>query len=108
MSDLQTAGCRVLDGVMVGKAIRDDLAGRVVRVQQALGRAPALGIVLVGTDPASEVYVRNKVRTGGESGLLVELIPPPATAPLRDRLGEVPPLNPSPAHDGILVQSPLP
>ena len=55
MGDLQTAGCRVLDGVMVGKAIRDDLAGRVVRVQQALGRAPALGIVLVGTDPASEV-----------------------------------------------------
>ena len=48
MGDLQTAGCRVLDGVVVGKAIRDDLAGRVVRVQQALGRPPALGIVLVG------------------------------------------------------------
>jgi methylenetetrahydrofolate dehydrogenase (NADP+) / methenyltetrahydrofolate cyclohydrolase len=72
--------CRVLDGVLVGKAIRDDLAGRVARVQQALGRPPALGIVLVGADPASEVYVRNKVRTGGESGLTVDLIRLPATA----------------------------
>ena len=108
MGDLQTAGCRVLDGVVVGKAIRDDLAGRVVRVQQALGRPPALGIVLVGADPASEVYVRNKVRTGGESGLTVDLIRLPATASLEDVLGEVRRLNASPAHDGILVQSPLP
>ena len=61
--------CRVLDGVVVGKAIRDETRpARVVRVQAALGRPPALGIVLVGDDPASEVYVRNKVRTGGESG----------------------------------------
>ena len=102
------AECRVLDGVVVGKAIRDDLAGRVVRVQQALGRPPALGIVLVGADPASEVYVRNKVRTGGESGLTVDLIRLPATASLEDVLGEVRRLNASPAHDGILVQSPLP
>src|SRR6476620_3952819 len=108
MGDLQMARCRVLDGVMVGKAIRDDLAGRVVRVQQALGRPPALGIVLVGADPASEVYVRNKVRTGGESGLTVDLIRLPATASLDDVLGEVRRLNASPAHDGILVQSPLP
>ncbi len=108
MGDLQTAQCRVLDGVVVGKAIRDDLAGRVVRVQQALGRPPALGIVLVGADPASEVYVRNKVRTGGESGLTVDLIRLPATASLEDVLGEVRRLNASAAHDGILVQSPLP
>jgi 5,10-methylene-tetrahydrofolate dehydrogenase/methenyl tetrahydrofolate cyclohydrolase len=49
------AECRVLDGVVVGRAIRDDLAPRVQRVQDALGRPPALGIVLVGDDPASEV-----------------------------------------------------
>jgi methylenetetrahydrofolate dehydrogenase (NADP+)/methenyltetrahydrofolate cyclohydrolase len=108
MGDVQTGGCRVLDGVVVGKAIRDDLAGRVSRVQAALGRPPALGIVLVGEDPASEVYVRNKVRTGGESGLTVDLIRLPATASLDDVLGAVRRLNASPAHDGILVQSPLP
>ena len=100
--------CRVLDGVVVAKAIRDDLAGRVRAVQEALGRPPGLGIVLVGDDPASQVYVRNKVKTGGESGLHVELIRLPATASLADVLGEVRRLNASDVHDGILVQSPLP
>jgi methylenetetrahydrofolate dehydrogenase (NADP+) / methenyltetrahydrofolate cyclohydrolase len=100
--------CRVLDGVVVAKAIRDDLADRVRAVQAALGRPPGLGIVLVGEDPASEVYVRNKVKTGGESGLIVDLIRLPATASLDDVLGEVRRLNASPVHDGILVQSPLP
>ena len=108
VNDVQMVGCRVLDGVVVGKAIRDDLAERVRRVQAALGRPPALGIVLVGGDPASEVYVRNKVRTGGESGLTVDLIRLPATAALDEILGEVRRLNASPVHDGILVQSPLP
>ena len=103
-----SAGCRVLDGVVVGKAIRDDLAGRVRALQLALGRPPGLGIVLVGEDPASEVYVRNKVRIGAESGLHVELIRLPSTATLADVLGEVRRLNASDVHDGILVQSPLP
>jgi methylenetetrahydrofolate dehydrogenase (NADP+) / methenyltetrahydrofolate cyclohydrolase len=102
------AECRVLDGVVVGKAIREALADRVRAVQQALGRPPALGIVLVGEDPGSEVYVRNKVRTGGESGLTVDLIRLPATTSLEAVLGEVRRLNASPDYDGILVQSPLP
>jgi methylenetetrahydrofolate dehydrogenase (NADP+)/methenyltetrahydrofolate cyclohydrolase len=62
--------------------------------------------VLVGADPASEVYVRNKVRTGGESGLTVDLIRLPGDEPrVDDVLAEVRRLNASPAHDGILVQS---
>jgi len=108
MSDLQTAPCRVLDGVAVAKAIRDGLAERVATLRGRLGRPPALGIVLVGNDPASEVYVRGKVRTGAESGLTVDLIRMPATASLDDLLAEVRRLNASPAHDAILVQSPLP
>jgi len=100
--------CRVLDGVVVAKAIRDDLADRVRAVRAALGRPPGLGIVLVGEDPASEVYVRNKVKTGGDSGLVVDLIRLPATASLDDVLAVVRRLNASPVHDGILVQSPLP
>ena len=100
--------CRVLDGVVVAKAIRDDLADRVAAARAALGRPPALGIVLVGDDPASAVYVRNKVKTGGESGLTVDLIRLPATASLDEVLATVRRLNASPAHDGILVQSPLP
>jgi methylenetetrahydrofolate dehydrogenase (NADP+)/methenyltetrahydrofolate cyclohydrolase len=100
--------CRVLDGVVVAKAIRDDLADRVRAVQQVLGRPPALGIILVGDDPASQVYVRGKVKTGAESGLTVDLIRLPATTSLEAVLAEVRRLNASPDHDAILVQSPLP
>ena len=105
MGDLQTAGCRVLDGVVVGKAIRDDLAGRVARVQQALGRPPALGIVLVGADPASEVYVRNKVRSRRRVRPdACDLIRLPATTwPLDEVLALVRSLDADPAIDGILV-----
>jgi len=100
--------CRVLDGVLVAKSIRDDLAGRVVALRERLGRPPALGILLVGDDPASEVYVRGKVRTGAESGLTVDLIRLPASTSLDTVLAEVRRLNASPVHDAILVQSPLP
>ena len=72
------------------------------------GRPPCLGIVLVGEDPASEIYVRNKVKAGTESGLRVDLQRLPAAAPLADLLALVERLNASDAHDGILVQAPLP
>jgi methylenetetrahydrofolate dehydrogenase (NADP+)/methenyltetrahydrofolate cyclohydrolase len=72
------------------------------------GRPPGLGIVLVGENPASEIYVRNKVKAGSETGLWVDLQRLPATASLRDLLALVARLNASDAHDGILVQAPLP
>jgi len=72
------------------------------------GRPPGLGIVLVGDNPASEVYVRNKVKAGTEAGLWVDLQRLPATATLGDLLSLVERLNASATHDGILVQSPLP
>jgi len=72
------------------------------------GRPPGLGIVLVGHDPASEVYVRNKVKAGTEAGFRVDLERLPESASLADVLARVDRLNRSDAHDGILVQSPLP
>ncbi|HEX3702714.1 MAG TPA: bifunctional 5,10-methylenetetrahydrofolate dehydrogenase/5,10-methenyltetrahydrofolate cyclohydrolase, partial [Vicinamibacterales bacterium] len=69
---------------------------------------PWLGIVLVGDDPASEVYVRGKLKSAGETGLRADLERLPATAPLATLLEVVDRLNRSEAHDGILVQSPLP
>jgi len=72
------------------------------------GRPPGLGIVLVGDNPASEVYVRNKVKAGTDAGLWVDLQRLPATATLADLLSLVERLNASATHDGILVQSPLP
>src|SRR5213079_1437988 len=71
-------------------------------------RPPGLGIVLVGDNPASEVYVRNKLKSAGESGLRADLERLPATASIEQVLAIVDRLNRSEVHDAILVQSPLP
>jgi methylenetetrahydrofolate dehydrogenase (NADP+)/methenyltetrahydrofolate cyclohydrolase len=99
---------RVLDGQAVAAAIREAVLPDVHAFTAAAGRPPGLGIVLVGNDPGSEIYVRNKVRAGTESGLWVDLQRQPPTASLADLLDLVRRLNASERHDGILVQSPLP
>ncbi len=99
---------RVLDGAAVAAAIRANVAPEVREFTTGAGRPPGLGIVLVGEDPASEIYVRNKVRSGAESGLRVDLLRLPATASIDDLLALVRDLNASRDHDGILVQAPLP
>ena len=103
-----TLGARLLDGHAVAAAIRESVLPDVHRFSAEAGRPPGLGIVLVGDDPGSEIYVRNKVRAGTESGLWVDLNRLPATAALDELLALVARLNASEAHDGILVQSPLP
>src|SRR4029453_2252260 len=69
---------------------------------------PGLGVVLVGDDPASHIYVRNKVKAGGETGLWVDLQRLPESASIDDVLQLAGPLNASDINDGILVQPPLP
>ena len=104
----ETMSARLLDGNAAAAAIRQAVLPDVHAFTAAAGRPPGLGIVLVGDNPASEIYVRNKVRAGGESGLWVDLQRLPSTATLDDLLGLVGRLNASPVHDGILVQAPLP
>ena len=99
---------RVLDGTAVAGLIRAEVAPLVAAFAARAGRPPGLAIVLVGDDPASQIYVRNKIKSAGESGLHAELFRLPATAALEDVLSLVDRLNHSDAHDGILVQSPLP
>jgi methylenetetrahydrofolate dehydrogenase (NADP+)/methenyltetrahydrofolate cyclohydrolase len=99
---------RVLDGQAVAAAIRESVRPHIDAFTARARRPPGLGIVLVGDDPASEIYVRNKVRAGTDSGLWVDVQRLPATATLDDVLALVRRLNASDAHDGILVQSPLP
>jgi methylenetetrahydrofolate dehydrogenase (NADP+) / methenyltetrahydrofolate cyclohydrolase len=99
---------RILDGRAIAAEIRESVLPDVHAFTTRAGRPPGLGIVLVGEDPSSEIYVRNKVRAGTESGLWVDLQRLAATASLDDLLAVVERLNLSPAHDGILVQSPLP
>src|SRR5437763_3992708 len=99
---------RVLDGLAVAKQIRAEVAPAVAPFAARAGRPPGLGIVLVGYNPASEIYVRNKIKSAGESGLFADLHRLPATATVDELLALVDRLNRSDVHDGILVQSPLP
>ncbi len=99
---------RIIDGTAIAAAIREELRPAVEAFSRRAGRPPGLGIVLVGHEPASEIYVRGKLRAGTEAGLWVDLQRLPATASLAEVLALVDRLNASPRHDGILVQDPLP
>ncbi|NUR56516.1 MAG: bifunctional 5,10-methylenetetrahydrofolate dehydrogenase/5,10-methenyltetrahydrofolate cyclohydrolase [Acidobacteria bacterium] len=103
---MQTA--RLIDGTAIAAEIRAAAIPAVQAFTNAAGRPPGLGIVLVGENPASEVYVRNKVKAGADAGLWVDLQRLPAGATLDELLRLVDMLNRSERHDGILVQSPLP
>jgi methylenetetrahydrofolate dehydrogenase (NADP+) / methenyltetrahydrofolate cyclohydrolase len=98
----------LIDGAAIAAEIRAAAMPGVEAFTKAAGRPPGLGIVLVGENPASEVYVRNKVKAGADAGLWVDLQRLPAAASLGDLLALVERLNRSERHDGILVQSPLP
>ena len=99
---------RLLDGRAVADQIRAEVAPDVAAFTARAGRPPGLGIVLVGDDPASEIYVRTKLKSASEAGLRADLERLPAQATLEQVLSVVDRLNRSDAHDGILVQSPLP
>ena len=99
---------RLLDGTGLAKTIKAELTPHVAAFREAHGRPPGLGIVLVGDDAGSEIYVRGKLKDGAETGLRADLERLPASASLEDVLRVVRRLNASDEHDGILVQSPLP
>jgi methylenetetrahydrofolate dehydrogenase (NADP+)/methenyltetrahydrofolate cyclohydrolase len=99
---------RIIDGAAISRAIREELRPEVEAFTQRAGRPPGLGIVLVGDDPASEIYVRSKLKAGTEAGLWVDLQRLPPTAAVGEVLALVARLNASDRHDGILVQDPLP
>src|SRR5262249_22067588 len=97
-----------LDGTAIAAAIREEVRQASAGFIATAGRPPGLGIVLVGDDPASAVYVRSKIKAAGDIGFRADLYRMPATAALGDLLSLLADLNGSDVHDGILVQSPLP
>ena len=99
---------RLLDGVAIADQIRAELRPALDRFLARAGRPPGLGIVLAGENQASEIYVRNKLKYAGDAGLRTDLIRLPATAPIFEVLEVVDRLNRSDAHDGVIVQTPLP
>ena len=98
----------MLDGQAMARRLREEITPQVAEFTRRHGRPPGLAIVLVGQNPASEVYVRNKLKSGQEVGFRADLERLPETASLADLLGLVERLNHSAVHDAILVQSPLP
>jgi methylenetetrahydrofolate dehydrogenase (NADP+)/methenyltetrahydrofolate cyclohydrolase len=98
---------RILDGTKLAAEIRAEVAAEV-KALGAAGIRPGLAVVLVGHNPASEVYVRGKVKSSQEVGLYSEQHSPPETSSTEDLLALIDSLNGRDEIDGILVQLPLP
>jgi methylenetetrahydrofolate dehydrogenase (NADP+)/methenyltetrahydrofolate cyclohydrolase len=98
---------QLIDGVALSRTIRSALGARAEALA-ARGRRPGLAVILVGDDPASTVYVRNKVKACAEHGLHSVLEKYPATLGEAELLARIAALNADAAIHGILVQMPLP
>src|ERR1700685_324473 len=95
---------QILDGAVVRDKIFSDLRPR----GRNLIRPPGLAVVLVGDNPASEIYVRNKIKACSSLGIYSKKITPASTVSTEQLLAIIDELNADPSIDGILVQMPLP
>jgi len=96
-----------IDGTAIAREVRAGVARRVARLAAA-GQLPSLAVILVGDDPASQVYVRNKIKACAEAGIRSLHETYPADLSEKDLLGRIAALNADDAVHGILVQMPLP
>ena len=97
----------LIDGKSVAAKLNAETAAKVAELA-AKGKKTTLAVVLVGEDPASQVYVRNKIRTCGEVGIISREVRMSADSTTEEVLAAVRALNEDPEVDGILVQSPPP
>src|SRR6201988_1267168 len=97
----------ILDGNKIAAEIRAEVAAEAKALAEA-GMRPGLAVVLVGHNPASEIYVRGKVKSCQEVGIYSEKVTPPDTISTDELLELVQELNRRDEIDGILVQLPLP
>jgi methylenetetrahydrofolate dehydrogenase (NADP+)/methenyltetrahydrofolate cyclohydrolase len=98
---------QLIDGNALSKQLRADVAARAAKLSER-GITPGLAVILVGDNPASQVYVRNKVKACEDSGLHSVLEKYPASMTEAELLARVEALNNDPSIHGILVQLPLP
>jgi methylenetetrahydrofolate dehydrogenase (NADP+) / methenyltetrahydrofolate cyclohydrolase len=98
---------RILDGTKIANDIRSELAAEI-KTMSAAGVRPGLAVILAGHNPASEIYVRSKVKACEELGVYSEQHTPPDSVTTEDLLALIADLNRRNEIDGILVQLPLP
>lgn len=99
---------KILSGKVFAQQIKAEAAERVKAIQAKYGVTPGLAVVLVGDDPASQVYVRNKDKACAQIGLHSEVVNLPATTSCEELLATIDRLNADTAIHGMLVQLPLP
>ena len=99
---------QILDGKAIAAKVRAEVATAVAQFRESSGRAPGLDVILVGDDPASQVYVRNKEKAAVEVGMRGQVHRLPATASESEVRARIDHLNRDDAVDGFLVQLPLP
>ena len=99
---------RILSGTAIAKEIRKELKVEVAELKEKLGVVPGIAVIIVGEDPASQVYVRNKKKTAVELGMKSFEYELPADTSEAKLLGIIAELNANPECHGILVQLPLP
>lgn len=98
----------IIDGKAIARKLRLEYAQRVVALKADHGIVPGIAVILVGDNPASQVYVRNKITACKDTGIHSELHKLPADTPEQALLDRIDALNADPAVHGILVQLPLP
>ena len=99
---------RVIDGAAIAAGMRRRVAGQTAELARRAGVVPDLTVVLVGNNPASEIYVRTKLKHAAEAGIHSRDLRLPAETTQAELLGHIAALNADPLVDGILVQMPLP
>ena len=97
---------KILDGNALAKQIRGEVAESVSEIVEGGGRPPGLAALLIGENPASEVYVRSKARDCEKVGILSRTLRRPDDCPQDELLALIDDLNSDPDIDGILVQLP--
>lgn len=99
---------QLIDGKAIAASLRQQIAQRVAERRQQGLRAPGLAVILVGSDPASQVYVSHKRKDCEEVGFVSQAYDLPATTGQDELMALIDRLNDEPSIDGILVQLPLP
>ncbi len=98
---------KIIDGKSISKKVKEEIKSEVQKLREK-GVVPKLTVILVGDDPASQVYVRNKEKSASQVGIISETIRLPESTKESELLELVKRLNDDPEVDGILVQLPLP